>query len=412
MPERYGSWATLHTRFRRWATGRHLRADARRACPGQRADAAGDIVVAGVGRLHDRPSPPARGRSARKGIDFPVLCRSKAATSKIHLACDGAGRPRRLHRHRREHQRLHAVDRRDGGGAGALAAVRDGTGSGPPPSPATRAQFRRPYGPGCADGTCRHTECGTVRPGSQPAPAATAVLDVRRPSTACRRAAQRVVAGSGRLSGARGSDPRSPGPARPRAPTTCAERGERRRAAGSGGTPDGSRVRALGILMSRLAPRCPHRLVPGRRQDPAHLAGHGVHHAAPLQMREVGLARARVGAPQNPVDGPHGGCRAFAATPVRCPVSGLQSAVAPPRRYDPRLGLSVRPSASSTSCAPARPRSSDCGCAVVPVAGSNASSRSSSGSVLRLLPIQCLPAWMNDRVTPLTLVCRGCVTGS
>src|SRR5690606_39713761 len=35
--------------------------------------------------------------------------------------------------------------------------------------------------------------------------------------------------------------------------------------------------------------------------------------------------------------------RAFAATPTRSPVLGLQSAVAPPRRYDPRLGLSVRP---------------------------------------------------------------------
>ncbi|PAK25898.1 hypothetical protein CJD44_13735 [Streptomyces sp. alain-838] len=28
VPERYGSWATLHSRFCRWSQGRHLRADA------------------------------------------------------------------------------------------------------------------------------------------------------------------------------------------------------------------------------------------------------------------------------------------------------------------------------------------------------------------------------------------------
>nr|WP_240810990.1 IS5 family transposase [Streptomyces tendae] len=41
-----------------------------------------------------RPGPPARGRSAKRGLRTPGLGRSRGGlTSKIHLACDAVGRP-------------------------------------------------------------------------------------------------------------------------------------------------------------------------------------------------------------------------------------------------------------------------------------------------------------------------------
>ncbi|WTA94877.1 IS5 family transposase (plasmid) [Streptomyces cyaneofuscatus] len=91
VPERYGPWATLHTRFRRWAVDgtfdRMLR-DAQ-----AKADAAGDIewlvsVDSTVVRAHQHAA------GARKGGRDPALGRSRGGlTSKIHLACDGRGRP-------------------------------------------------------------------------------------------------------------------------------------------------------------------------------------------------------------------------------------------------------------------------------------------------------------------------------
>ncbi|MFD6360755.1 IS5 family transposase [Streptomyces roseolus] len=91
MPERYGPWATLHTRFRRWAMDgtfdRMLRAAQ------AKADAAGDIewlvsVDSTVVRAHQHAA------GARKGGRDPALGRSRGGlTSKIHLACDGRGRP-------------------------------------------------------------------------------------------------------------------------------------------------------------------------------------------------------------------------------------------------------------------------------------------------------------------------------
>ncbi|MFF4690224.1 IS5 family transposase [Streptomyces sp. NPDC001307] len=93
VPERYGPWATLHTRFRRWAAGGTFERMLRAAQ--MRADAAGDIDwLVGVGRLHDRPRPPACRRRPKRGLRNPALGRSRGGlTSKIHLACDGAGRP-------------------------------------------------------------------------------------------------------------------------------------------------------------------------------------------------------------------------------------------------------------------------------------------------------------------------------
>ncbi|MFC9730847.1 IS5 family transposase [Streptomyces roseolus] len=91
VPERYGPWATLHTRFRRWAMDgtfdRMLRAAQ------AKADAAGDIewlvsVDSTVVRAHQHAA------GARKGGRDPALGRSRGGlTSKIHLACDGRGRP-------------------------------------------------------------------------------------------------------------------------------------------------------------------------------------------------------------------------------------------------------------------------------------------------------------------------------
>ncbi|MFH9642884.1 IS5 family transposase [Streptomyces globisporus] len=91
VPERYGPWATLHTRFRRWAADgtfdRMLRAAQ------AKADAAGDVdwlvsVDSTIVRAHQHAA------GARKGGRDPALGRSRGGlTSKIHLACDGRGRP-------------------------------------------------------------------------------------------------------------------------------------------------------------------------------------------------------------------------------------------------------------------------------------------------------------------------------
>ncbi|WP_327597049.1 IS5 family transposase [Streptomyces chartreusis] len=90
VPERYGPWATLHTRFRRWAKdGRFERMlQAAQA----RADAGGDIdwlvsVDSTIVRAHHHAA------GARKG-GAGALGRSRGGlTSKIHLACDAFGRP-------------------------------------------------------------------------------------------------------------------------------------------------------------------------------------------------------------------------------------------------------------------------------------------------------------------------------
>ncbi|MGD6754181.1 IS5 family transposase [Streptomyces sp. BH105] len=90
VPDRYGPWASLHTRFRRWA--RDGTADAEdRAGPGR---CRRGHRLAGRGRLHDRQSPPACGRSPKRGLRSRALGRSRGGlTSKIHLAVDGQGRP-------------------------------------------------------------------------------------------------------------------------------------------------------------------------------------------------------------------------------------------------------------------------------------------------------------------------------
>ncbi|MGA5112597.1 IS5 family transposase [Streptomyces pseudogriseolus] len=92
VPERYGSWATLHTRFRRWAKDGTFERMLRAAQA--RADAAGDIewlvsVDSTIVRAHQHGAGARKGGSASRGLG-----RSRGGlTSKIHLACDGAGRP-------------------------------------------------------------------------------------------------------------------------------------------------------------------------------------------------------------------------------------------------------------------------------------------------------------------------------
>ncbi|MFF4935349.1 IS5 family transposase [Streptomyces griseofuscus] len=92
VPERYGPWATLHTRFRRWAADGTFERMLRAAQA--KADAAGDIewlvsVDSTVVRAHQHAAGARKG-----GLRDPALGRSRGGlTSKIHLACDGQGRP-------------------------------------------------------------------------------------------------------------------------------------------------------------------------------------------------------------------------------------------------------------------------------------------------------------------------------
>ncbi|WP_328939954.1 IS5 family transposase [Streptomyces tauricus] len=92
VPERYGPWATLHTRFRRWAADGTF--DRMLQAAQAKADAAGDIewlvsVDSTVVRAHQHAAGARKG-----GLRVSALGRSRGGlTSKIHLACDGQGRP-------------------------------------------------------------------------------------------------------------------------------------------------------------------------------------------------------------------------------------------------------------------------------------------------------------------------------
>ncbi|WP_372481531.1 IS5 family transposase [Streptomyces flavotricini] len=92
VPERYGPWTSLHTRFRRWAADGTF--DRMLQAAQAKADAAGDIdwlvsVDSTIVRAHQHAAGARKG-----GHQSPALGRSRGGlTSKIHLACDAVGRP-------------------------------------------------------------------------------------------------------------------------------------------------------------------------------------------------------------------------------------------------------------------------------------------------------------------------------
>ncbi|WP_416756885.1 IS5 family transposase [Streptomyces sp. FW42] len=98
LPERYGPWQTVYTRFRRYALdGVFTRALQQIQA---RADAAGDIdwlvqIDSTIVRAHQHAA--ATGRKGGISGDEPddhALGRSRGGlTTKVHLACDGKGRP-------------------------------------------------------------------------------------------------------------------------------------------------------------------------------------------------------------------------------------------------------------------------------------------------------------------------------
>ncbi|MFE0802678.1 IS5 family transposase [Streptomyces sp. NPDC058812] len=98
LPERYGPWKTVYTRFRRYALDgvftqalQHIQAH---------ADAAGDIdwlvqIDSTIVRAHQHAAATGRkGGGISDEPDDHALGRSRGGlTTKIHLACDGKGRP-------------------------------------------------------------------------------------------------------------------------------------------------------------------------------------------------------------------------------------------------------------------------------------------------------------------------------
>ncbi|WP_371628189.1 MULTISPECIES: IS5 family transposase [unclassified Streptomyces] len=97
VPERYGSWQTLYTRFRRWALdgtfSRMLRALQ------AEKDAAGDIdwlvsVDSTIVRAHQHAAGGKKGSPKGDEAGDHALGRSRGGLStKLHLVCDGHGRP-------------------------------------------------------------------------------------------------------------------------------------------------------------------------------------------------------------------------------------------------------------------------------------------------------------------------------
>ncbi|WP_326672651.1 IS5 family transposase [Streptomyces canus] len=98
LPERYGPWQTVYTRFRRYALDRVFTQALQQiqAC----ADAVGDIdwlvqIDSTIVRAHQHAAATAeKGANRPDEPDDHALGRSRGGlTTKIHLACDGKGRP-------------------------------------------------------------------------------------------------------------------------------------------------------------------------------------------------------------------------------------------------------------------------------------------------------------------------------
>ncbi|MFD7705384.1 IS5 family transposase [Streptomyces caelestis] len=99
LPDRYGPWQTVYTRFRRYALS-GVFAQALQQIQAQ-ADAAGDIdwlvqIDSTIVRAHQHAAAnrPKKGTRQPDEPDDHALGRSRGGlTTKIHLACDGRGRP-------------------------------------------------------------------------------------------------------------------------------------------------------------------------------------------------------------------------------------------------------------------------------------------------------------------------------
>ncbi|MGN2364008.1 IS5 family transposase [Streptomyces luridiscabiei] len=98
LPERYGSWQTVYTRFRRYAIDGVFTRALRQIQT--RADAAGDIdwlvqIDSTIVRAHQHAAATGRkGESTGDEPDDHAPGRSRGGlTTKIHLAADGQGRP-------------------------------------------------------------------------------------------------------------------------------------------------------------------------------------------------------------------------------------------------------------------------------------------------------------------------------
>ncbi|WP_371129462.1 IS5 family transposase [Streptomyces sp. TLI_105] len=97
VPERYGSWQTLYTRFRRWALDGTFSRVLRQVQAEK--DTAGDIdwlvsVDSTIVRAHQHATGGKRGHENGDEAGDHALGRSRGGLStKLHLACDGRGRP-------------------------------------------------------------------------------------------------------------------------------------------------------------------------------------------------------------------------------------------------------------------------------------------------------------------------------
>ncbi|WP_373295091.1 IS5 family transposase [Streptomyces fuscichromogenes] len=99
LPERFGPWKTVYTRFRRYALGGVFTRALQRIQAA--ADAAGDIdwlvqIDSTIVRAHQHAAATGRkgGCISRTNRNDHALGRSRGGlTTKVHLACDGKGRP-------------------------------------------------------------------------------------------------------------------------------------------------------------------------------------------------------------------------------------------------------------------------------------------------------------------------------
>ncbi|MFJ8667354.1 IS5 family transposase [Streptomyces sp. NPDC093600] len=98
LPERYGPWKTVYTRFRRYALDRVFTRALQQVQTS--ADAVGDIdwpvqIDSTIVRAHQHAADTGRkGGSTGREPDDHALGRSRGGlTTKIHLACDSRGRP-------------------------------------------------------------------------------------------------------------------------------------------------------------------------------------------------------------------------------------------------------------------------------------------------------------------------------